>query len=191
MNRFARWAAVAAALGGLAWIPVRVAISVTFSEPLLGLSYVEWNRLMLIPLPLLLVAGVELARRTATGRSGRIGAGLAILGLVGMMAGVYVEFYVAGGLAGDRGGAILGWGIYLVSLLAHVIGLATVGVASRTATPGLAGAALVIAALHVLWPLSGVADALLLADQVLIGVAWVAVGWLLWPWRANRAGRPR
>ena len=181
MNRFARLAAVAAALGGLAWIPIRVAISITFSEPLFGLSYVEWNRLMLVPLPLLLIAGVQLARRTARGLGGRIGSGLAILGLVGMTAGVYAEFYVAGGLVGDRGGAILGWGIYLVSLLAHVVGLATFGVASRTATPGLAGAALVIAALHVLWPFSGVVDALLVADQVLIGVAWVAVGWLLWP----------
>jgi hypothetical protein len=87
------------------------------------------------------VASPALARR------GRIGGWAAAVGLAGMVVGVIVEFWIFGGLAGDRDGAILGWLIYLV------------------------------AGVHIAWLPSGMlGDAWLVADQVLIGLAWVAIG---------------
>ena len=40
-----RWASAAAILGGLAWIPVRLGVSVGYSTEFLRLTYVEWNKL--------------------------------------------------------------------------------------------------------------------------------------------------
>lgn len=183
----ARWAAVAAVLGGLAWIPVRLGVSVAWSTEFLRFTYVRWNSLMVIPLGLLLLAMVGLARQ-APSRRGRIGAWVAAAGLVGMLAGVIVEFWIFGGLSGNRDGAIAGWLIYLVGgLLVHVIGLVVFGIgAVRTAQWRTLGAlALVIAALHLGWLPAGLAgEAWLVADQVLIGLAWVGIG-LAWTARAS------
>ena len=166
-------------LGGAAWIPIRLAISVTFSRPLLDLSYVEWNRLMVIPLglQLLAVAGGLLAMARTRGE--RLGAGIAGAGLVGMLAGVIVEFWVVGGLEGNREGAIVGWMLYLLGgVLVHVIGFAIYGIASLRARPlapiGVMGIA--IAVLHVAWIPATMADPVLVADQTLIGLMWVAIG---------------
>lgn len=170
------WAALAAIGGGLAWIPVRLGVSVAFSTEFLTLDYVTWNKLMVVPLALLIAAAVALAMRVES-RGARIGAAVAAAGLIGMLAGVVVEFYVFGGLAGDRGGAIVGWGIYLLAgLLVHVIGLAVLGVALRRTPVGWL--ALVIAALHLLWLPSGFVEGggLLVANQLAIGLAWVALG---------------
>jgi hypothetical protein len=60
-------------------------------------------------------------------------------------------------------------------MLVHSIGLALYGLARRGVLGDLA---LGIAALHVLWipaVLTGI-DALLVLDQVLIGMSWVAIG---------------
>lgn len=176
-----RIAALAAVLGGVAWIPIRIAISVTFSRPLLDLTYVEWNRLMVIPLGLQLVATAGLVAIAAT-RGGLIGAVIAAAGLVGMLTGVIVEFWVFGGLVGDRAGATVGWLIYLLpGLLVHVIGMAAFGVASvRVAGLGPIGAlAMTVAALHLAWIPASLDDTLLIADQALIGLIWVAIGVLL------------
>jgi hypothetical protein len=173
------WAAAAAIIGGLAWIPVRLGVSVAFSTEFLRLTYVRWNMLMVVPLVLLLVATAALASRVRS-RPGRIGAWVAAAGLAGMLAGVIVEFWIFGGLAGDRDGAVLGWLIYLTAgLLVHVIGLIGFGIVA-VRTPGwvaVGALALVIAALHLAWLPSGIlGDAFLEANQVLIGLAWVAVG---------------
>jgi hypothetical protein len=112
-------------------------------------------------------------------RGGRLGAGIAVAGLAGMLAGVIVEFWVFGGLVGNREGAIVGWMLYLLGgVLVHVIGLAIYGVASlRTRTLAPIGVmALAIAVLHVAWIPATVADAVLVADQALIGLVWVAIG---------------
>lgn len=174
-----RAAALAAVLGGVAWIPIRIAISVTFSRPLLDLSYVEWNRLMVIPLGLQLLAVVGGLLAMAQTRGERLGALVAAAGLVGMLAGVIVEFWVFGGLVGNREGAIAGWMLYLLGgVLVHVIGLAIYGVASlraRTLAP-IGVMALAIAVLHVAWIPATVTDAVLVADQALIGLVWVAIG---------------
>jgi hypothetical protein len=181
------WAATV--LGGLAWIPVRLGVSVAWSTEFLRLSYVRWNMLMVVPLGLLLIgmAAVALAvsRRGGT-RGAEIGAWVAVAGMVGMLAGVIVEFWIFGGLIGDRDGAILGWLIYLFAgVLVHVIGLGWFGVGA-VRTPGwdprwrgVGALALLMAALHVAWlPAGSLGSAPLIMDQVLIGLAWVAIGLL-------------
>jgi hypothetical protein len=168
--------ALTAIAGGVAWIPMRLGVSVAFSTEFLRLDYVTWNKLMVVPLALMIAAGVALATSVGS-RAARIGAAMAVAGLIGMLAGVVVEFFVFGGLSGDRGGAMLGWGIYLLGgLLVHVIGLAVLAVARWGTAVGWL--ALLIAALHVAWLPSGFVEGgmLLVADQVAIGLAWVALG---------------
>ena len=173
------WASLGAILGGLAWVPIRLGVSVSFSTELLRLTYVQWNKLMIVPLALMAAAATGLLLRAPT-RAARVGAAIAVVGLLGMMAGVVVEFYVFGGLSGDREGAIVGWMLYLLGgLLPHVIGLVVLGRALRRMPVGLL--ALVIGGLHVAWlPAGMTGDALLIVDQVAIGLAWVALGAVGW-----------
>jgi hypothetical protein len=168
-----RIAGVGSILGGLTWIPVRLAIGGTWGTTVGGLDYVAWNRLMVVPL-LLLIGGVVVLAGAATGRS-RVGAMVSAVGLVGMLIGVVVEFWIFGGLEGDRDGAIVGWMIYLlVGVLVHTIGLVLV---HRTVGGALGGLALGIAGLHVLWIPAGLTGDLLLAlDQMLIGLGWTVIG---------------
>ena len=178
-------------LGGVAWIPIRLAISETFSQPLLDLTYVEWNRLMVIPLGLQLLAVAGGLLDLAHTRGERLGARVAAAGLVGMLAGVIVEFWVFGGLVGDREGAIVGWMLYLLGgVLVHVIGLAIFGVAGlRAHTLAPIGAmAIAVAVLHVAWIPATMADAALVADQALIGLIWVAIGAALFRRTPGREG---
>jgi hypothetical protein len=176
--RLSARAAAAAIVGGLTSIPIRIGISVTFSRPLLDLTYVEWNRLMVVPLALLLVAMVGIVGLAASPVA-RVGAWAAVTGLVGMLAGVVIEFWIFGGLIGDREGAIVGWMTYLLAgVLVHVIGMFIFGVASvRAGRPALVGwLALAIAVLHLLWIPASFSDAVLVADQALIGVGWIGIG---------------
>lgn len=66
--------AAAAVVGGLAWIPVRLAVSGSWGEAVAGLSYVEWDRLMVIPL-ILLLAAIPSLRAMARWRPARVSAG--------------------------------------------------------------------------------------------------------------------
>jgi hypothetical protein len=170
-----RLAAIATILGGITWIPIRLAIGGTWGTTAAGLGYVEWNQLMVVPLALLFGGMVVLWASAASGGA-RIGALVATSGLAGMLVGVIVEFWIFGGLEGEREGAIVGWLIYLLAgVLVHLIGLATYGIARRGSLGTLA---LVIAVLNVAWIPAGLSGApvLLALDQALIGVAWVGVG---------------
>lgn len=170
-----RLAGVAAILGGLAWIPIRLAIGGTWGTTVAGLGYVEWNRLMVVPL-VLLSGGIVILWSRADSSRARTAALVAAVGLAGMLTGVVVEFWMFGGLEGDREGAIVGWMIYLLAgVLVHVVGLALYGQRRRGAIGALAMA---IAALHVVWIPAGLSGigALLAIDQLLIGLGWVAVG---------------
>lgn len=170
-----RVACLAAVLGGLAWIPVRLAIGGTWGTTVAGLDYVDWNRLMVVPLSLLF-GGIVLLWSVADATRQRSGALLAAVGLTGMLAGVVIEFWIFGGLEGDREGAVVGWMTYLLAgVLVHSIGLVLSGIGGHGPLSALA---LGIAVLHVLWipaVLTGI-DALLALDQALIGLSWVAIG---------------
>lgn len=172
-------AAASAVVGGLVWIPVRLGVSVAYSTPFLELDYVTWNKLMALPLVLMMAATLGLVPRRST-PAARISAAVVLLGLVGMLAGVVIEFFFAGGLRGDRDGAMLGWGTYLIGLAVHVVGLLALGIVLRRAVVGWMS--LIAAVLHLLWLPAGMVQdaALLVADQVAIGLAWVGIGLALW-----------
>lgn len=166
--------ATAGILGGLAWIPVRLGVSFSYSTAFAGLDYVAWNKLMVIPLGLMIVALVGLLGRVLEGPA-RVATRIAIAGLAGMLAGTVLEFFVFGGLAGDPAGANAGWTVYLLGLAVHVLGLVVLGVVLRGSALGWA--ALFIAVFHVAWLPAGTVEGgvLLVADQVGIGLAWVAL----------------
>jgi hypothetical protein len=70
--------------------------------------------------------------------------------------------------------------IYLLAgLLVHVVGLIGFGI-GVVRTPGwrsVGWLALLVATLHLAWlPAGMLGEVLLVADQVLIGLAWVAIG---------------
>lgn len=168
-------AAAAAIVGGLVWIPVRLGVSVAYSTPFLELDYVTWNKLMAVPLVLMIVATLGLVPRRCA-RGTRLAAAVVLLGLAGMLAGVVIEFFVAGGLSGDRDGAMLGWGAYLIGLAVHVVGLLALGVVLRRAVAGWL--ALLVGVLHLAWLPAGMLQEpwLLVADQVAIGLSWIGIG---------------
>jgi hypothetical protein len=60
-----------------------------------------------------------------------------VLGLTASLGGMMVEFWWAGGLSGNREGAMLGWGIYGLGLLGQAIGLAVFAIGALRALPGL------------------------------------------------------
>jgi hypothetical protein len=59
-----------------------------------------------------------------------------VLGLTASLGGMMVEFWWAGGLSGNREGAMLGWGIYGLGLLGQAIGLAVFAFGALRAPQG-------------------------------------------------------
>ncbi|MDP9371170.1 MAG: hypothetical protein M3Q65_01665 [Chloroflexota bacterium] len=184
-------------LGGVLWIALRPLVASSWGQPILGLSYEGYNRLMVAPL-LLLLAGVLAFRRSlppAEGRAARWGLAVLDLGVATSLAGVVIEFWWAGGLRGDRAGALLGWGAYGLGLLGQAVGLTLFGVGALRAghlPTWLATVAPAMAALHLLW-LPSLHLRLArwsVADQVLIGLGWVTLGYALWASRARGRRSP-
>jgi hypothetical protein len=166
----------------------------TWAVPVFGLDYVTYNRMMVVPLFLLIAGAVAL--RHFVGQGGRWGLALVVLGLAASLAGVMIEFWWAGGLSGNRQGAMLGWGIYGLGLLGQAIGLAVFGIGalrSRRLLPYWIGIVpLAMAALLVLWPpmLAWQLDTWSILDQVLYGLGWVALGYALWSEKGEELRQP-
>ncbi len=184
-------------LGGVLWIALRPLVASTWGTPVFGLGYEDYNRLMVAPL-LLLLAGALACRCSLppeAGRAARWGLALLALGVATSLAGVVIEFWWAGGLRGDRAGALLGWAAYGLGLLVQVVGLTLFGAGALRAAclpSWLAVVAPTMAALHLLWlPTLHLRLARWsVADQVLIGLGWVALGYALWASRARRWRSP-
>ena len=188
---------LATMLGGVLWIALRPLVASAWGTPVFGLSYEDYNRLMVAPL-LLLLAGVLAFRGSLpaeVGRAARWGLALLALGVATSLAGVVIEFWWAGGLRGDRAGSLLGWAAYGLGLLVQAVGLTLFGVGALRAAclpTWLAIVAPAMAALHLLWLPSlhlGLAR-WSVADQVLVGLGWVALGYALWASRARSRRSP-
>ncbi len=170
-------------LGGVVWMALRPLVLSTWAGPVFGFGYAGYNRMMVIPLTLLIAGAVAL--RHLAGRGGRWGLALVALGLAASLAGVVIEFWWAGGLSGNRQGAMLGWGIYGLGLLGQAIGLALLGIGAlrtRRLPYRMGIVSLAMAALLVLWPpmLAWQLGSWSILDQVLYGLGWVALGYTLW-----------
>ncbi|HSH78066.1 MAG TPA: hypothetical protein VLA19_05980 [Herpetosiphonaceae bacterium] len=192
------WGGLMAMLGGALWIVLRPLVLSTWGSPVFGFDYGDYNRMMVAPLLLLLVGAVAFRfyLPASHGRLGRWGLVLVALGLATSLAGVIVEFWWAGGLRGKRQAAMLGWGIYGLGLLGQAGGLALFGFGTlwTRRLPGWIGVlALAMAMLLVLWlpMLQWQLHTLSILDQVLYGVGWMMLGYVLWSGRAGVPGRER
>ena len=90
---------------------------------------------------------------------------------------------------------MLGWGVYGLGLLGQAVGLALfgVGVLRARRLPGWSGiVSLVMAVLLVLWlpMLQWQLMIWSIVDQVLYGLGWVALGYLLWLSRVGSRPTP-
>ncbi|RPF27796.1 hypothetical protein [Georgenia muralis] len=168
---------------GVAWIPARWGVMTTWDTTWLGLGYVGWNQLMLVPLTLL-GAGSLWAARTRSTRQLRVGWAIVAAGFIAAWLGTVLEFVVGGGLrAGPPELAMAGWAVYLLGTVlaglgatatAVLAGLDTVRPRRMTAALplGLAGVSMLA------WPvlmMSG-AEAAGFVDQLVVGAAWALVG---------------
>lgn len=86
-----RWGVLAAMVGGVLWMALRPLVLSTWDNTGFGLDYVDYNRMMVIPLTLL-IAGAVALRRLAS-RWGHWGLSLVALGLATSLAGVVIEFW--------------------------------------------------------------------------------------------------
>ncbi len=169
-------------LGAMTWIPARWGVMTTWDTTWLGVGYAGWNRLMLVPLTLLVAGSVRSARARST-RPVRAGWWVVAAGFAAAWIGVALEFVVGGGL---RGGplalAMAGWTAYLLGTVGAGLGAAVLVVAKdrdrsrvgRIATVSGAG----LATLSMLaWPvlLAVGWSAAAVIDQVVVGVAWTLV----------------
>lgn len=180
-NNIVRWLGTPAVVGGVLWMALRPFISNTWGRPMMGFTYEDYNRMMVLPLILLLAGAWGLGIRYwySIGKLGRIGGVLVVLGLLGALVGVVVEFWWAGGLSGNRNGAMWGWLIYLLGLAAVTIGLVLFGVAAllQKVLPSWSRPIpLIMAGLFVLWVLSSIMG---LEDWGNTGKALVGLGWVL------------
>ncbi len=183
----ARPGALALILGGLLWIPLRYFVTFSWDNRMLELDYRGWNSLMPIPLLLLLLGVVALHARYGEeiGRVGRAGLLITAIGVVGAMTGVIVEFWWAGGLAGNRTGAHVGWAAYLASYaLLLTVGLWLFGIAlirsPRLRVWGVVP--LLMGVTSLAWPIviaNGTAWQSMWV-QTVFGLGWILLGSLLW-----------
>lgn len=180
-----RLAGPAAIAGGVLWIVLRPLVATTWHNPTFGLTYEDYNRLMVAPLALLLLGALGLRTRYAAHVSGwaRRGLAVTVLGLPLMLLGVGGEFYVAGGVnTGDWTGSLVGWLVFLLGYAATTAGLVAFGVAARRGALLGRWSALPLGmgVVGLLWPfLADVWIVLNVLIQVLFGLGWVALGALL------------
>ncbi|MGY1718088.1 hypothetical protein ACI8AG_03445 [Blastococcus sp. SYSU DS0552] len=171
-------AAVLLVLGAATWVPSRYGVMTTWDGAWLGLHYVGWNRVALLPLALL-AAGAVAAARAAAARAAAVGWSVVATGFVLSWLGVGVEFVLGGGLrGGPRELAVGGWTLYLAGTAVTAVGALVLAAALARRQPSTAAAAAVAAAAVLAWPplLAAGLDGVAVADQLLGGLSWAAVG---------------
>jgi hypothetical protein len=122
--------ALCVVVGLAGWWFVWSMVTSSWDQPVRGLTYEEWNRLM--PLPLVLLLAGVLGLSAVSGGWRRVGLALAALGLVVAIGGSALEFWVAGGIRtgqGDWSLSVLGWTLFLLGHLLALLGAATAAAA--------------------------------------------------------------
>lgn len=192
LSRLVRLAGPAAITGGVLWIMLRPLVATTWNNPTFGLTYEDYNRLMVAPLAFLLLGALGLHTRYAENTSGWARRGLlaTVLGVPLMLLGVVVEFHVAGGVnTGDWTGSLVGWLVFLLGYAATTGGLVVFGVAARRGAllGRWSGLPLGMGVVGLLWPfLAEVGIVLNVLIQVLFGLGWIALGYALWSERGEQ-----
>jgi hypothetical protein len=192
-----RWSGVAAIVAGIAWgVSMPLVATAAMEEPV-GLGYDDYNRLLALPLTLLLVvlAGLRALQLPELSAWGRRGALLALVGAALLVLGNLIEFWAVllsddavFAIAEDRGldewaGSAVGWTVFLVGGALVFVGGCVFGAASADAGILPRWAALVVALTAPLMLAAFVASSsslrLTAALAALLGLGWVAVGTLL------------
>jgi hypothetical protein len=196
-NRPEGWTGLAAIGSGIAWAVVLPLVATAASADPVGWRYDDWNRLLTLPLLLLLVSLVGIHRVAAERISawGRRGGALALVGVGLMLVGNIVEFWLVlltdadvFAIADPRGldewaGSTVGWLVFLLGSLLLLAGGVLLGVGTSRAGvfPSWAGFALgltspVLLIAFVLWSASVAAT---VAPALLLGGIWIALGAVL------------
>ena len=186
--------AVAAILCGVGWaVGIPLVASEASADPV-GLRYDDWNRVLLAPLLLLVIAlaGLREVQLDRLSRWGRRGALAALGGAALMVLGNVVEFWLVVlsdrevfAIADPRGldpwmGSTVGWIAFLLGSLLLLFGGVLLGIGTGRAgvlsswvgfLVGLTSPVLLFA--FVLWTVSVPAAAV---PAAVLGLAWVAVG---------------
>jgi hypothetical protein len=192
-----RWSGVATIVAGIAWTVSVPLVATAATEEPVGLGYDDYNRLLTLPLALLIVAlaglrALQLPELSAWGRRGAVlglvGAGLLLLGNVIEFWAVLLTDDAVFAIAEDRGldewaGSTVGWLTFLVGAALLFVGGSLFGASTASAGILPRWAGLVIAlttplmlAAFVAWSSSLRLTAVLAG---LLGLGWIALGALL------------
>jgi hypothetical protein len=192
-----RWSGIAAIVTGLAWAIALPLVSTAASEDPVGLGYDDYNRVLTMPLLLLVLtlAGLGRLQRGRLSPWGRRGAAVAVAGAALLVVGNVIEFWAVlfsddavFAIADERGldewpGSTIGWFTFLVGSLLLVAGGVVFGFASRAARilPGWAGLVIAATAPLLLAAFTAWSSSLLLTVVFAapLGLGWIALGSLL------------
>jgi len=194
--RLIRWSGLAAMIGGAMWTASWILVSFTEdgTRAVLGLSERGWRTLLLSPAMLFFAAGLvgfHRKQRERSGKLGKIGFVVGLLGVVTMLLGNIAEFWVFELFYGTQqpGWAMMGVGWFMMLPIALILfGLATVKARVfsgwRRAVPLVFGLALVLLILVgiavMLVSGSSSQEGLLGAMLLTIAAGWVVLGYALW-----------
>ena len=190
-----RWSGLAAMIGGAMWTASWILVSFTEggTRAVLGLSERGWRTLLDSPAMLFFVAGLvgfHRKQRERSGKLGKIGFVVGLLGVVTMLLGNIAEFWVFELFYGTQqpGWAMMGAGFMMLPIALILFGLATVKARVfsgwRRAVPlvfGLTLVLLILAGIAVML-VSGsrTQEGLLGAMLLTIAAGWVVLGYALW-----------
>ena len=199
-QKLIRWSGALAMLGGAIWILSSVMNAFTHdgARAVLGLSELGWRR-MVDPGMLFFMAGLAgfYARQGGkTGKLGKTGFIIGLAGLVTMLIGNVIEYWVGPLLYDYVQGEIspaehLGWAIVTVGWLVVVpIGFILLGVATLRAKvlPGWRRPLPLIIGLMIpsgMLLAFGIGEAGVVISFLLFGLGWIVLGYALWSDRSK------
>ncbi len=174
-----RWGGIAAMAGGVVWVISGILAIVYQGEHAPGTFadyLVEGTFAVGLVLTVVGMVGLHALQKESYGRIGRAGFYTVVVASLGQVLGTVVLL---------AGSAALAWLVFPVGVLAVLVGFVLYGAATLQARvlPRWCGVGLIVG-----WP---VAIALgLYGGNIVFGLFWLALGYVLWAWRGTVAEQP-